>query len=278
MGIRNGVFYKPTAWVNDSAPAIDAAALSATETFAETIKHENLLLNWDFTKAIPASNTQVYAAKFWETKGSTTATIGSDGLSFSGVVQQTINRGITRGINYTVSVITSTGIFGASVKIPDTGVGEVTFDFGKITLGYSSTSGKWVLIIEATTQVTIKKIKLETGIYSTLTQDDSCDAAILADAYANLDDAGNYVQPATTRTFTIGVAAWTGTASPFTCDITIDGLTDADIVLVKAPDEFYTENNLSYTQNGNVIKLSVDFKPTNDAEIGIGIIKAREVV
>lgn len=278
MGIRNGAFYTTSPWSNNQPPAIDASALAATEEFVATITHKNVLLNWDFTNSIaPKLSTSGSVAAFWQVVGAeTTASTDANGLTLQGAVKQVIRSGIARNKYYTVSVSVSGVVSAVNIYIPDVGIGEATFSFGKISL--TSDSNGWVLMIEAAEAVTIEKIKLEPGMYSTLLASDRPDKSLEMSIYNDLDDTGSFVEPATTRSITIAASDWNGAASPFVCSVTIDGLQDEDIVLIKADDNLYTDNKLSYVQNGNQIQFSVDFKPTNAANIGIGTIKAREVI
>ncbi len=278
MGIKNGAFYSPTVWVNDQAPAITDTALSATENFVATIKHENLLLNWDFTNAVPTRDLTAaggHPIAMWTKATNTTATVSSDGLTLSGAVVQTIAFGITPNRDYTVSVLVGSTLSAANLYSTANGVSTATFSFGTITL--AQTSGKWVVTIDATTQVTIKTIKLEYGEYSTLKMGDRASLALEKERLAGIDDNGNYIQPATTRTISIAATAWEGSAAPYLYYIDIDGLRNSDIVVIRADDTLYTENGLTYSQSQNIIYFYVTKKPTAAVSIGIGIVKAQEV-
>lgn len=279
MGIRNGAFYTPSPWSNNQPPAIDATALKVTEEYVATITHENMLLNWDFTNSISNKlSTSGSAAAFWQVVGAeTTASTDPNGLTVKGTVRQRVRFGITRGRFYTVSVSIAGEVSAANLYVPTTGIGEAEFDFGKVSLGYSESSF-WLFAIEATEKVTIEKIKLEAGLYSTLRASDRPDKSIEMSLYNDLDDYGSFVPPVTTRSIAIAIGDWSGTASPFVYSMTIDGLQDADIVLIRADDNLYTDNKLSYAQSGSQIQFSVDFKPTDTANIGIGIIKAKGVI
>lgn len=278
MGIKNGAFYSPTVWVNDQAPAITDTALSATENFVATIKHENLLLNWDFTNAVPTRDLTAaggHPIAMWTKATNTTATVSSDGLTLSGTVVQTIAFGITPNRDYTVSVLVGSTLSAANLYSTTNGVSTATFSFGTITL--AQTSGKWVMTINATTQVTIKTIKLEAGAYSTLASGDRAFLALEKEKLAGIDDNGNYNPPATTRTISIAANAWSGSSAPYLYYIDIDDLRNSDIVVIKADDTLYTENGLTYSQSQNIIYFYVTKKPTAAVSIGIGIMKAQEV-
>lgn len=278
MGIKNGAFYSPTLWVNDQAPAITDTALSATENFVATIKHENLLLNWDFTNAVPTRDLTAaggHPIAMWTKGTSTTAAVSSDGLTLSGTVVQTIAFGITPNRDYTVSVLVGSTLSAANLYSTTSGVSTATFSFGTITL--AQTSSKWVVTINATTQVTIKTIKLEAGAYSTLASGDRACLALEKERLAEIDDNGNYNPSATTRTISIAANAWSGSSAPYLYYIDIDGLRNSDIVVIKADDTLYTENGLTYSQSQNIIYFYVTKKPTAAVSIGIGIIKAQEV-
>lgn len=280
MGIKNGAFYSPTIWANDKAPAITDAALSATENFVETIQHENLLLNWDFTNAVPtrdATELGGHPIAMWTKASNTTATASSDGLALLGTVSQTVAFGITPNRDYTVSVLVGSTLSAANLYAREGASYAATFSFGEISLLYSSALKEWTLFITATTQVTIKTIKLEYGEYSTLKMGDRACLALEKERLAGIDDNGNYIQPATTRTISIAATAWEGSAAPYLYYIDIDGLRNADIVTIRADDALYTENGLTYSQSQNIIYFYVTKKPTAAVSIGIGIVKAQEV-
>ena len=280
MGIKNGAFYSPTLWVNDQAPVITDTALSATENFVATIKHENLLLNWDFTNAVPTRDLTAaggHPIAMWTKATNTTATVSSDGLTLSGTVVQTIAFGITPNRDYTVSVLVGSTLSAANLYARAGASYPASFSFGEISLLQSSTTGKWSLSINATTQVTIKTIKLEAGAYSTLASGDRAFLALEKEKLSEIDDNGNYIAPATTRTISIAANAWSGSSAPYLYYIDIDGLRNSDIVVIRADDTLYTENGLTYSQSQNIIYFYVTKKPTAAVSIGIGIIKAQEV-
>ncbi len=280
MGIKNGAFYSPTVWVNDQAPAITDTALSATENFVATIKHENLLLNWDFTNAVPTRDLTAaggHPIAMWTKGTNTTATVSSDGLTLLGTVSQTVASGITPNRDYTVSVLVGSTLSAANLYAREGASYAATFSFGEISLLYSSTLKEWTLFITATTQVTIKTIKLEYGEYSTLKMGDRASLALEKERLAGIDDNGNYIQPATTRTISIAATAWEGSAAPYLYYIDIDDLRNSDIVVIRADDTLYTENGLTYSQSQNIIYFYVTKKPTAAVSIGIGIVKAQEV-
>lgn len=280
MGIKNGAFYSPTSWVNDQAPAITDAALSATEKFVDTIQHENLLLNWDFTNAVPTrdlTSAGVHPVAMWTRATGTVATVSSDGLTLLGTVSQTVAFGITASRNYTVSVLTGSTLSAANLYATAGGVSSATFSFGTIVLSQSSATGKWLLTVEATSQVTIKTIKLEYGEYSTLEMGDRACLVLEKEKLAGIDDSGNYSPTATTRTISIAASSWSGSSAPYLYYVDIDELRNADIVIIRADDALYTENGLTYSQSQNVIYFYVTKKPTAAVNIGIGIIKAQEV-
>jgi hypothetical protein len=72
-----------------------------------------------------------------------------------------------------------------------------------------------------------------------------------------------------TYTLTIDVGEWT--ANSYAQVVT--GLTDNDLVLIQAPDSYYSSYGLSYTQSGNTITFTVTSTPAISLSIGIGMVK-----
>lgn len=73
-----------------------------------------------------------------------------------------------------------------------------------------------------------------------------------------------------TYTLTIDVGEWTTNSY----SQVITGLVDADFVTIQAPDSYYLDYGLSYTQSGNTITFTVTVTPLVSLSIGIAVVKA----
>jgi hypothetical protein len=72
-----------------------------------------------------------------------------------------------------------------------------------------------------------------------------------------------------TYTLTIDVGEW----STNSYAQVVTGLTDNDLVLIQAPDSYYSTYGLSYTQSGDTITFTVTSTPAISLSIGIGMVK-----
>jgi hypothetical protein len=72
-----------------------------------------------------------------------------------------------------------------------------------------------------------------------------------------------------TYTLTIDVGEW----STNSYAQVVTGLTDNDLVIIQAPDTYYSDYGLSYTQSTNTITFTVTTTPAISLVIGIGVIK-----
>jgi hypothetical protein len=72
-----------------------------------------------------------------------------------------------------------------------------------------------------------------------------------------------------TYTLTIDVGEW----STNSYAQVITGLTDNDLVIIQAPDSYYSDYGLNYTQSTNTITFTVTTTPAISLVIGIGVVK-----
>lgn len=73
-----------------------------------------------------------------------------------------------------------------------------------------------------------------------------------------------------TYALTIDVGEW----STNSYSQTITGLTDNDLTVIQAPDTYYSDYGLSYTQSGSTITFTVTTTPLVSLSIGIAVVKA----
>lgn len=74
------------------------------------------------------------------------------------------------------------------------------------------------------------------------------------------------------KTYTLDILTSDWSTNSFTQSIT--GLVDADFVSVQAPDSYYLDYGLSYTQSGSNITFTVTVTPLVTLSVGIAVVKA----
>lgn len=74
------------------------------------------------------------------------------------------------------------------------------------------------------------------------------------------------------KTYTLDILTSDWSTNSFTQSVT--GLVDADFVTIQAPDSYYLDYGLSYTQSGNSITFSVTVTPLVTLSLGIAVVKA----
>lgn len=77
--------------------------------------------------------------------------------------------------------------------------------------------------------------------------------------------------PAVNKTYTLTIDAGEWTANSYAKVIT--GLTNDDLVMIQAPDNYYSDYGLSYTQSVDTITFTVTSTPISTLTIGIAVTK-----